>query len=48
VLIGVPATGIFGMVGIVTASFNRTLNTAVNGLRESMSVPPRGGMMLDR
>ena len=36
VLIGVFATAIFGMIGIVTTSFNRTLTTAVGGLRESM------------
>jgi hypothetical protein len=36
VLIGVFATAIFGMIGIVTTSFNRTLTTAVGGLREIM------------
>lgn len=36
VLIGVFATAIFGMIGIVTTSFNRTLTTTVGGLRETM------------
>jgi len=36
VLIGVFATGIFGMIGIVTTTFNRTLTSAVGGLRETM------------
>lgn len=36
VLIGVFATAIFGMIGIVTTSFNRTVTTAVVGLRETM------------
>jgi hypothetical protein len=36
VLIGVFATAIFGMIGIVTTSFNRTLTTAVGGIRETM------------
>lgn len=36
VLIGVFATAIFGMIGIVTTSFNRTVTTAVGGLRETM------------
>lgn len=36
VLIGVFATGIFGMIGIVTTTFNRTLISAVGGLRETM------------
>lgn len=36
VLIGVFAAAIFGMIGIVTTSFNRTLTTALGGLRETM------------
>ena len=36
VLIGVFATAIFGMIGIVTTTFNRTLTTAIGGLRETM------------
>ena len=43
VLIGVFAAAIFGMMGIVTTSFNRTLTSAIggleariNGLRETM------------
>jgi len=36
VLIGVFATGILGMIGIVTTTFNRTLTSAVGGLRETM------------
>ena len=36
VLIGVFATGIFGMIGIVATTFNRTLTSAVGGLRETM------------
>ncbi len=36
VLIGVFATAIFGMIGIVTTNFNRILTTAVGGLRETM------------
>ncbi|MEO6943117.1 MAG: hypothetical protein ABI053_00210 [Lacisediminihabitans sp.] len=36
VLIGVFATAIFGMIGIVTTSFNRTLTTTVSDLREAI------------
>jgi hypothetical protein len=36
VLIGVFATAIFGMIGIVTTNFNRTLTTALGALRETM------------
>lgn len=36
VLIGVFATATFGMIGIVTTSVNRTLTTAIGGLRETM------------
>ena len=36
VLIGVFAAAMFGILGIVTTSFNRNLNSAVDGLRETM------------
>lgn len=36
VLIGVFAAAMFGMVGIVTTSFNRTLVAAIGGLRDTM------------
>jgi hypothetical protein len=32
VLIGVFATAIFGMIGIVTTNFNRSLTSAIGGL----------------
>lgn len=37
VLIGVFAAAIFGMIGIVTTSFNRNLTTSLNGIREVMN-----------
>jgi hypothetical protein len=37
VLIGVFATAIFGMIGIVTTSFNRNLTTSLDGIREVMN-----------
>ena len=33
VLIGVFAAAMFGMIGIVTSSFNRTLTAAIGGVR---------------
>ncbi len=36
VLIGIFAAAMFGMIGIVTTSFNRTLSATINGLRETM------------
>lgn len=36
VLIGVFAAAIFGMIGMVTSSFNRNLTTSLNALRETM------------
>ena len=36
VLIGVFAAAIFGMIGIVTSSFNRNLTTSLAALREIM------------
>lgn len=33
-LIGVFATATFGMIGIVTTSFNRTLTSAIGGLQD--------------
>jgi peptidoglycan hydrolase CwlO-like protein len=37
VLIGVFSAAIFGMIGIVTTSFNRTLTASIGGLREAMN-----------
>jgi hypothetical protein len=37
VLIGVFAAAIFGMIGIVTTSFNRTLTASIGGLRDTMN-----------
>jgi hypothetical protein len=37
VLIGVFAAAIFGMIGIVTTSFNRTLTASIGGLRDAMN-----------
>jgi len=37
VLIGVFAAAIFGMIGIVTSSFNRTLTAAISGVRTEIS-----------
>lgn len=36
VLIGVFAAAMFGMIGIVTTNFNRTVTTAIGGLRDTM------------
>lgn len=36
VLIGVFAAAMFGMMGIVTTSFNRTLTSSIDGLRNTM------------
>jgi hypothetical protein len=36
VLIGVFAAAIFGMMGIVTTSFNRTLTSAIRGLEDKV------------
>lgn len=36
VLIGVFTASIFGMLGIVTTNFTRTLNSAIGGLRDTM------------
>jgi hypothetical protein len=37
VLIGVFSAAIFGMIGIVTTSFNRTLTASIEGLRDTMN-----------
>lgn len=37
VLIGVFATATFGMIGIVTTSFNRTLTSAIGGLQDRIN-----------
>jgi hypothetical protein len=37
VLIGVFAAAIFGMIGIVTTSFTRTLTASIGGLRDTMN-----------
>ncbi len=37
VLIGVFAAAMFGMIGIVTSSFNRTLIAAIGGVRTEIS-----------
>ena len=37
VLIGVFSAAIFGMIGIVTTSFNRTLTASIGGLRDAMN-----------
>ena len=37
VLIGVFAAAMFGMIGIVTSSFNRTLTAAISGVRTEIS-----------
>lgn len=37
VLIGVFSAAIFGMIGIVTTSFNRTLTASIGGLRDTMN-----------
>lgn len=37
VLIAVFAAAMFGMVGIVTTSFNRTLNASIAGVRSEIS-----------
>ena len=37
VLIGVFSAAIFGMIGIVTTSFNRTLTASIDGLRDTMN-----------
>jgi hypothetical protein len=37
VLIGVFSAAIFGMIGIVTTSFNRTLSASIGGLRDTMN-----------
>ena len=36
-LIGVFATATFGMIGIVTTSFNRTLTSAIGGLQDRIN-----------
>ncbi|MEP6478968.1 MAG: hypothetical protein ABJB03_06225 [Rhodoglobus sp.] len=36
VVIGVFAAAMFGMIGIVTASFNRTLTAAIGGVRSEI------------
>ena len=36
VLIGVFAASMFGMIGIVTSSFNRTLTAAIGGVRSEI------------
>jgi hypothetical protein len=37
VLIGVFSAAVFGMIGIVTTSFNRTLTASIEGLRDTMN-----------
>jgi hypothetical protein len=37
VLIAVFSAAIFGMIGVVTTSFNRTLTSAIGGLRDTMT-----------
>jgi hypothetical protein len=37
VLIGVFSAAVFGMMGIVTTSFNRTLTASIGGLRDTMN-----------
>jgi hypothetical protein len=37
VLIGVFSAAIFGMIGIVTTSFNRTLTASIGRLRDTMN-----------
>jgi hypothetical protein len=37
VLIGVFSAALFGMIGIVTTSFNRTLTASIEGLRDTMN-----------
>ena len=36
VLIGVFAATMFGVVGVMTASFNRTINAAISGVRSEI------------
>jgi hypothetical protein len=33
----VPTAAVFGMIGIVTTSFNRTLTASIEGLRDTMN-----------
>ncbi|WP_460870490.1 hypothetical protein [Parafrigoribacterium mesophilum] len=37
VLIGVFSAAMFGMIGIVTTSFNRPLTSAIGGLQDTMN-----------
>jgi hypothetical protein len=37
VLIGVFSAALFGMIGIITTSFNRTLTASIEGLRDTMN-----------